>query len=151
MLSITGALAVGLVVGCSTEQPNTLPRPTASIERPAADSVLTADDWPALEAAPYAYAGRRVSFVGKVFAPFDRSAATPNIQVFVVPLGAAAVAVIAVDQDPGVMLGDYVAVQGDVLGGFEGTGPFRGVEGVVPVWVAATSVEATTGPPSPPQ
>jgi len=112
---------------------------------------FTANNWGTLEANPDVYAGTQVSFVGQVFSPYEGAASPPNIQVFVVPMGAGAVAVVAVGSDPGAKTGDYVAVQGTVLGGFRGKGPFESAEGMVPVLIQATSVVPTSGPPGAPQ
>lgn len=142
-LSVSAVLAVGLLASCSTVQSNLPPQPAVHVIKR-----FTANNWGTLETNADVYAGTPVSFVGQVFSPFDRAATPPNIQVFVVPMGAGAVAVVAVDADPGVKPGGYVAVQGTVLGGFRGQGPFQGTEGMTPVLVQATSVAATAGPAS---
>jgi hypothetical protein len=109
---------------------------------------FTSENWGTLNAHPNAYRGAVVSFVGKVAVPFDARQTPPSLVVFTDPKGSTGVAVVAVNVDPGVKAGDYVSVEGRVLGEFTGSGPFLG-SGVTRVLVQATSVVATAGPTAP--
>jgi hypothetical protein len=140
--SIAAALAVGTLAGCASGVPG---QPSRSASR---DTSFTAQDWHVLDADPEAHKGARVSFVGKVFSPFEAQQIPPNIQVFVNPVDASGVAVVTVAKDPGVKIGEYVAVEGTVLGRFEGTGPFSGAD-VTAVLVQASSIQPTATPTSP--
>jgi hypothetical protein len=141
-VSLAAVLAIGLLAGCSAGTSSLPPQAAAPVQR------FTAGNWTTLAANPNAFRGSLVSFVGQVFQPFDKQSTPPNIQLFVLPMGVTAVAVVTIDSDPHVKNGSYVAVEGHVLGEFKGKSPFEGATGVTPVLVQATSLEATAGPPS---
>lgn len=141
-VSIVAALVAASLTGC----------PASSSRLPFRETVrgepFTAQNWDMIETNPDAYGGRQVTFVGRVFAPFDVRQMPANIQVFVNPKDATGVAVVAVATDPGVRPGDFVAVEGRIVGEFKGEGTFSGT-GVAAVLVQASSLVATALPSSP--
>ena len=107
-----------------------------------------AGNWHVLDADPDAYRGASVSFVGKVFAPYDAEQTPPIIQVFADPEGASGVAAVALAGDPGFRAGDYVTVKGTVLGAFRGRGAAFSGSGVTTVLIHGSSVTTAAAPPS---